>query len=234
MKVVILAGGKGLRLRDKTLSKSKAMVEIGGKPILWHIMKYYSTLGYNEFIVGTGYKGSSIKNYFKESKIKKWNVTVVDTGIETQTGGRLRRLHDWIGEETFILSWCDQLHNVNIGDLISFHKKNNKLSTIVAVRTYQRFGKLILKNYSVRRFIDKSQISDEWIDGGVYVLEPDVLNLIYHDNTVFEKDILGKLPDMNQLVAYKHTGFWQCMDTYIEYELLNKLWQERKAPWKIW
>lgn len=234
MKVVILAGGEGLRLREETLSKPKAMVEIGGKPILWHIMKYYTSLGYNEFIIGAGYKGDVIKNYFLKSNNKQWNITIVDTGITTQTGGRLKKLQKYIGNETFILSWCDQLYNINIDNLVNFHKNNSKLSTIVAVKTYHRFGKLVLNGSLVKTFIDKSKISDEWIDGGVYIVEPDVLKFIHNDSTIFEQDTLAKLSDMNQLVAYKHSGFWQCMDIYKDYKVLNNLWQDKKALWKIW
>ena len=255
MKVVILAGGLGTRLSEETEVRPKPMVEIGGMPILWHIIKIYSTQGFNEFIICLGYKGYIIKEYFANyflhlsdvtielatGKINVHNcksedikLTLIDTGISTQTGGRIKRVSEYIGSETFMLTYGDGLADINIKDLLNFHKKNKKLATVTAVRPPGRFGSLILKNNEVLRFEEKPLGDGSWINGGFFVLEPEVLNYIKDDNTFWEREPMTKLALDGQLSAYKHLGFWKPMDTIRDRTELQNLWDSGKAPWKIW
>jgi len=255
LKVVILAGGLGTRLSEETEVKPKPMVEIGGMPILWHIIKIYSTQGFNEFIICLGYKGYIIKEYFANyflhlsdvtielatGKINVHNcksedikLTLIDTGISTQTGGRIKRVSEYIGSETFMLTYGDGLADINIKDLLNFHKKNKKLATVTAVRPPGRFGSLILNNNEVLRFEEKPLGDGSWINGGFFVLEPEVLNYIKDDNTFWERGPMTKLALDGQLSAYKHLGFWKPMDTIRDKIELQNLWDGGKAPWKIW
>lgn len=252
MKVVILAGGLGTRLSEETNLKPKSLVEIGNKPILWHIMKMYSAYGINEFVICCGYKGDIIKEYFLNSfkleniklnqdfsemtviqeSTKPWNVVLVDTGENTMTGGRLKRVEKFIGKNTFCFTYGDTLNNVNIQDLISFHKKKNLLATVTACRPPEKYGVLILKNDEVVKFKEKP-VRDDWVNGGFFVLEPKILEYISDDSIVWENEPMEKIVDKNQLAAYKHTGFYQSMDTISDKNYLEKLWNKGNAPWLI-
>ena len=256
MKVVILAGGFGTRLTEETDIKPKPMVEIGGMPILWHIMKIYSAYGFNEFVVCLGYKGYMIKEYFANyflhlsdvtvelatGKLKIHNcksedlkVTLIDTGSNTQTGGRIKRVKSYIGNEIFLLTYGDGLADININDLVDFHKKHRKLATVTAVRPPGRFGTLVLgKNAHIVEFEEKPVDDGGWISGGFFVLEPKVLDYIIGDETFWEKEPLENLAKNNELEAYKHAGFWKPMDTLRDKRVLEKMWDSGKAPWKVW
>jgi len=257
MKAVILAGGLGSRISEETESKPKPMVEIGGKPILWHIMKIYSSYGINDFIICCGYKGHVIKEYFnnyfihmsdvtfsmKNNDIKihhnsaeSWNVTLVDTGESTMTGGRLKRVHDYIkNEDAFCMTYGDGVGNINIAELISFHKQHGKKATLTATRPSARYGALKLdQNDVVRHFEEKPEGEDSWINGGFFVLHPSVINLIKEDQTKWEDEPLINLAKEQELMAFKHGDFWMPMDTLREKIILNKLWESNKAPWKTW
>jgi glucose-1-phosphate cytidylyltransferase len=256
MKVVILAGGLGTRLSEETEIRPKPMVEIGGKPIIWHIMKIYSTQGFNEFIVCLGYKGFLIKEYFAnyflhlsdvtielstgnikvhDCKSEDIKMTLIDTGIQTQTGGRIKRIGKYIGDESFMLTYGDGLADINIVDLLNFHRKNKKLATVTTVSPPGRFGALVLgKNNEVIKFEEKPLSDGGWINGGFFVLEPEVLNYIADDNTFWERDPMANLALNGQLSAFKHTGFWKPMDTLRDKTELENLWNSGKAPWKIW
>jgi glucose-1-phosphate cytidylyltransferase len=256
MKVVILAGGLGTRLSEETEIKPKPMVEIGGKPIIWHIMKTYSTQGFNEFIVCLGYKGFLIKEYFAnyflhlsdvtielstgnikvhDCKSEDIKMTLIDTGIQTQTGGRIKRIGKYIGDESFMLTYGDGLADINIVDLLNFHRKNKKLATVTTVSPPGRFGALVLgKNNEVTKFEEKPLGDGGWINGGFFVLEPEVLNYIADDNTFWEREPMSNLAKNGQLSAFKHTGFWKPMDTLRDKTELENLWNSGKAPWKIW
>ena len=255
MKVVILAGGMGTRMQEETAVKPKPMVEIGGKPILWHIMKIYSAYAFNEFVITLGYKGEWIKKYFlnyyhldndfsihtKDGRIdmhdgeyEDWIVHLVDTGQETMTGGRLKRLKKWIGNETFMMTYGDGVANINIKELFAFHRKHGKLATVTAVRPEARFGGLTLEEDSVTQFLEKPQVGEGWINGGFFVLEPKVLDYIGGDDTFFEWEPVRKLVAEGQLAAFRHDGFWQPMDTLRDVQRLNDLWAKNNAPWKIW
>ncbi|MUH01281.1 glucose-1-phosphate cytidylyltransferase [Scytonema sp. UIC 10036] len=257
MKAVILAGGLGTRLSEETSVRPKPMVEIGGKPILWHIMKVYSAHGINDFIICCGYKGYVIKEYFANyflhmsdvtfdmrfnqmnvhaGNAEPWRVTLVDTGDNTMTGGRLRRVKEHIGSETFCFTYGDGVSDVNITEVLKFHKEQKTLATMTAVQPPGRFGAIVLgqEQTKITSFREKPEGDGAWINGGFFVLEPDVINLIADDSTVWEQVPLEKLAEKEQLSAYKHHGFWQPMDTLRDKNYLEDLWQKNKAPWKIW
>lgn len=257
MKVVILAGGFGTRISEESHLRPKPMIEIGGKPILWHLMKIYSHYGYNDFIVCCGYKGYVIKEYFAdyylhcsdvtfdftdENKMiihnnvaEPWRVTIVDTGLHTQTGGRIKRIQKYVGDETFMMTYGDGVSNIDINELVKFHSNNNKIATITAIQPGGRFGVLDIGDKdSVLSFAEKKQEDGGWINGGFMVLEPSIFNYIDGDKTVFEVEPLEKLANEGQLNAYKHFNFWKCMDTQRDKGLLENLWNEGKAAWKMW
>ena len=256
MKVVLLAGGFGTRISEESQYRPKPMVEIGGMPILWHIMKGYSHYGYNDFIVCAGYKQHMIKEWFADyflhtsdvtfdfsagNKLivhdrttEPWHVTVVDTGLNTMTGGRIKRIQKYIGDEPFMLTYGDAVCDVDVNALVDFHKNNGKLATLTAVRIKQRFGVLDISENSVTAFREKSQRDSEPINAGYMVLQPDIFKLLKDDATVFEQEPLRKLAADGQLGSYMHTGFWKCMDTKLEYDTLNTMWSSGNAPWKIW
>lgn len=231
MKAVILAGGYGTRISEETHLKPKPMIEIGGKPILWHIMKIYSFYGINDFIICCGYKGKKIKEYFAEND-ENWNIVCVDTGLETMTGGRLKRIQNLI-DDTFCFTYGDTLNNVNIKNLITFHKKKNLLATVTACKPPEKYGVFVLQNDKVSEFKEK-QTRDDWVNGGYFVLEPQIFDFISGDSTIWEKEPMDKLVKNGQLGVYKHTGFYQPMDTLCDKNHLNKLWESGNPPWKIW
>lgn len=257
MKVVILAGGFGTRISEQSHLIPKPMIEIGERPILWHIMKYYSSFGFNEFIICCGYKQYVIKEFFADyylhmsditfdfthensmevhaNSTEPWKVTLIDTGLNTQTGGRIKRVAKYLNNETFMLTYGDGLSNVNINELLEFHRNNGKLATMTAIQPGGRFGVLdIQEGNKVSRFKEKSKEDGGWINGGFMILEPEIIQYIGGDSTMFEKEPLEKIATEGQLMAFSHTGFWQCMDTMRDKELLEKLWKEGAAPWKIW
>lgn len=255
MKCVILAGGLGTRISEETVIKPKPMVEIGGYPILWHIMKLYSHFGINDFIVCCGYKGYIIKEYFanyalhmsditfemKNGRIEvhsnyaePWKVTCVDTGEHSMTGGRIKRIEKYIGDETFCMTYGDGVSDINIGAEIEFHKENKNCATMAAVQPPGRWGLLNLDGYKVTSFEEKTQGDGGWINGGFFVLEPEVFDLIEGDTTIFERAPLETLAHTNRLSAWMHSGFWRPMDTLRDKVYLEDLWQNGKAPWKLW
>lgn len=255
MKVVILAGGFGTRLKEITEIKPKPLVEIGEHPILWHIMKSYAANGFSEFVIALGYKGEVIKDYFinyrchnnnliislKNGEIKienerceDWVIHLLDTGIETQTGGRIKLAADYIGNEPFMLTYGDGVSNVEIEKLLKFHHENKKLVTVTAVHPPARFGEIALDGNLVTYFKEKPQIGEGWINGGFFVLNPGATKYINDLSTIWESEPLETLAADKQLAVYKHEGFWQCMDTFRDVKLLEKLWGEKCAPWKIW
>ncbi|WP_078555143.1 glucose-1-phosphate cytidylyltransferase [Bacillus alkalicellulosilyticus] len=258
MKVVILAGGYGTRISEETQTKPKPMVEIGGKPILWHIMKIYSSYGFNEFIICLGYKAHVIKDYFAsyllhradvtfeytESKsqmtihqadVESWKVTLVDTGDHSMTGGRIGRIKPFVQNEPFLATYGDGVSDVNIPELVKHHKKHQKLATLTAVQPSGRFGALdITKDQKVDHFIEKPTGDGSWVNGGFFVLEPKVFDYIEDDESVFETDVLPVLSQQGELLAYKHTGFWKPMDTLNDRNQLEKIWNSGNAPWKKW
>jgi glucose-1-phosphate cytidylyltransferase len=257
MKVVILAGGFGTRISEQSHLIPKPMIEIGERPILWHIMKYYSSFGYNDFIICCGYKQYVIKEFFADyylhmcdltfdftnennmevhaNSTEPWRVTLIDTGLNTMTGGRIKRVAKYIGDEPFMLTYGDGVSNVNIHDLVDFHKKHGKIATLTAIQPGGRFGVLDIEDENaISRFKEKSKDDGGWINGGFMVLEPEIMDYIDGDTTVFEKDPLERVATEGQLMAYRHNGFWQCMDTMRDKELLERLWKEGDAPWKIW
>ncbi len=257
MKVVLLAGGFGTRISEESYLKPKPMIEIGGMPILWHIMKSYSYYGYNDFVICCGYKGYVIKEYFadyylhrsdvtfdftneNEMKIhnnaaEPWTVTLIDTGLNTMTGGRIKRVQDYIGNEPFMLTYGDGVCDVNINELVKYHYSHGKLATLTAIQPGGRFGVLgINEDDSVSNFKEKSKNDGGWINGGYMVLNPEVLSYIDDDSTVFEEYPLETLAKIGELKSYKHTGFWQCMDTLRDKTLLEELLEKDNAPWKVW
>ncbi|PSO76765.1 MAG: glucose-1-phosphate cytidylyltransferase [Cyanobacteria bacterium QS_4_48_99] len=255
MKVAILAGGLGTRLAEETETKPKPMVEIGGRPILWHIMMHYSHYGFDDFAIALGYKSEVIKKYMvdycslnsnltvnlKDGLVTKhtdycpdWTVDLIDTGIHTNTGGRIKRLAPYMGNETFMLTWGDGVSDVNLQDLLAFHRSHGKLATLTAVRPTARFGHLELESDQITEFSEKPQLGEGWINGAFFVLEPGVFDYIEGDDTQWEKAPLERLAQDGQLMAYRHTSFWQCMDTMRDKRLLESLWQSGDAPWKIW
>ena len=233
MKAVILAGGYGTRISEETHLRPKPMVEIGGKPILWHIMKIYSSYKINEFIICCGYKGDLIKEYFSRSDFSTWNIELVDTGIDTMTGGRLKRIQNYV-DDTFCLTYGDGVSNVDINNLISFHKEKKSLATLTAIHPPERFGVLNLSGDYVTEFHEKHAGESSWINGGFFVLEPEIFDYLQDDSTVFEKTPLETLAKEQKLTAFKHNGFWHPMDTQRDKNQLEKLWTSGKVPWKIW
>ncbi|MEG0251918.1 MAG: glucose-1-phosphate cytidylyltransferase [Christensenellaceae bacterium] len=257
MKVVILAGGFGTRISEESHLKPKPMIEIGERPILWHIMKYYSAFGYNDFVICLGYKAYSIKEFFADYFLhtsditfdfsegnkmtvhnnfaEPWKVTLIDTGLHTMTGGRVRRIKEYVDNKPFMLTYGDGVADVNIDELVRFHKQHGKIATMTAIQPSGRFGMLDINNgNSISSFREKLQQDSGWINGGFMVLEPAIFDYIENDSTVFEKEPLEKLAKEGQLMAYKHDGFWQCMDTMRDKMLLDTLLLENKAPWKVW
>ena len=231
MKVILLAGGFGTRLSEYTETIPKPMVQIGDKPILWHIMNLYAQYNHNDFFVATGYKNEVIKKYF--SKIpKKWNVNLIDTGKNTMTGGRVKRLQKVIGKETCMLTYGDGLADINLDSLLAFHKSHGKMVTITAVHPGARFGELEIQGEQVSSFQEKPQTGQGWINGGYFVIEPEFFKLIHDDKTILEQEPLERVAQMGELMAFRHEGFWQCMDTKRDNDLLEDYWQAGNAPWK--
>ena len=233
MKAIILAGGLGTRISEETHLKPKPMVEIGGKPILWHIMKRYSIFGINEFIICSGYKSHIIEDYFKE-RMENWKVNVVDTGSNTMTGGRLKRVEKYFENETFCFTYGDSLNNVDILNTIKFHKDKGKLATVTACHPPEKYGVLKLENDVVVDFEEKPERNNEWVNAGYFVLEPEVFELINNDSTIWEKEPLKELVYKNQISAFKHEGFYKSMDTISDKNYLEKLWNTNQAKWKNW
>jgi len=232
MKVVILCGGLGTRLTEETKIRPKPMVKIGRTPILLHLINYYANHGFNKFILALGYKGYYIKKYFKNYKNKKIEITLADTGKSSLTGGRLLRLKRYLmNESSFMLTYGDGLSDINLHKLVKFHKKHKKVATISAVRPAARFGELFIKNQTVNKFEEKPQTSDNWINGGFFVFDKRIFNYLKNDKTILERDPFQKLSKKKQLMAFKHYGFWQCMDTLRDKILLNKIWNSKKIPW---
>ena len=229
MKVIILAGGFGTRISEYTGTIPKPMLKIGETPMLWHIMKIYSKFGFKDFYVALGHKGEIIKEYFSKNSFE-WNINLIETGEKTMTGGRIKRLKDIIGNETFMLTYGDGLSDINIKKLIEFHKKNNKLVTMSVVRPPARFGVVKLENNCVSYFKEKSKLDEGWINGAFFVMEPEFLKYIDNDETYLEREPLEKLCKEKQLFAFKHSGFWQCMDTKRDLDRLQALYSEN-APW---
>jgi glucose-1-phosphate cytidylyltransferase len=232
MKVIILAGGRGLRLREETDHRPKPMTTVGGHPILWHIMKHYSHYGFNEFIVAAGYRGELIHEYF--SKLNEpFQVQVIDTGEETATGGRLKRLEGLVTGETFMMTWGDAVSNIDLTALLDFHRSHGKNATVTAVHPPPRFGQLELKENQVTKFLDKPFAANEWINAAYFVLEPAVFSLIAGDTVAWEDDPMQNLSSEGELCAFRHEGFWQCADTIHELDLLRNLWNNGVPPWRI-
>ncbi len=232
MKVVILCGGYGTRLAEETKVRPKPMVKIGNLPILVHLINYYSGFGHNEFILALGYKGNYIKKYFKNYKKKKLNITLVDTGKNSLTGGRLLRLKKYLSnEKSFMVTYGDGLSNINLHKLKIFHKKHKKIASLSAVRPPARFGELFLKKGVVSQFKEKPQTSENWINGGFFIFKSKIFDYLKNDKTILERDPFQKLSSKKELMAYKHYGFWQCMDTLRDKILLNQIWNSKKIPW---
>ena len=253
MKTVILAGGMGTRLAEESETKPKPMVEVGGRPILWHIMQIYARHGFKEFVVALGYKAELVKSYFLDyhllrnslsiqldtsrvdvhgdGECEDWLLHLCDTGIETQTGGRLKRLAPQIGSGTFMMTYGDGVAGIDIRALTEFHRSHGRLATVTAVRPPARFGSLVFEGDRVAAFSEKPQVGEGWINGGFFVLEPQVLDYIDDDQTIFERDPLERLAEDGQLMAFRHDGFWQCMDTLRDVRLLNSLCAEGAPPW---
>lgn len=255
MKVVILAGGLGTRLAEETEVKPKPMIEIGGQPILWHIMKHYAHYGFKEFFIALGYKGEVIKRYFMDyyslngsmtidistgrverhnKEYEDWTVHLMDTGQDTYTGGRVKRLERWLKDSTFMVTYGDGVSDIDLQDLLRFHRSYGRIATVTAVRPPARFGGLIFDGDLVAKFTEKPQIGEGWINGGFLVFEPGVFDYLEGDHTSLEAHALERLATDGQLAAYRHEGFWQCMDTLRDVRLLESLWQSGKPPWKVW
>ena len=230
MKVIILAGGFGTRLSEYTNTIPKPMIQVGNKPILHHIMQFYANFGHTDFYVALGYKGEVIKKYFSNID-SDWNINLIDTGTNSMTGGRVKRLQKFIGKETFMLTYGDGLSDININNLISFHKNHGKMVTISAVRPPARFGALKLQDSKVVSFKEKSQLTESWINGGFFVMEPDFFEMLSSDETVLEKEPLEKAAFMKELIAFRHEGFWQCMDHKLDKDLLDEMCSKKEAPW---
>jgi glucose-1-phosphate cytidylyltransferase len=255
MKVVILAGGLGTRLAEETEVKPKPMVEVGGRPILWHIMKHYAHYGFKEFFIALGYKGEVIKRYFLEycrlngsmmidlssgrvkvyrKETEDWTVHLMDTGRETYTGGRVKKLEPWLKGDTFMVTYGDGVSNIDLGDLMQFHRSHGRIATVAAVRPPARFGGLIFNGDLVVKFTEKPQIGEGWINGGFLVFEPAIFRYLEGEQSSLEADALERLAADQELAAYRHDHFWQCMDTLRDKRLLEGLWHEGRAPWKVW
>ncbi|MGE5632537.1 MAG: glucose-1-phosphate cytidylyltransferase [Caulobacteraceae bacterium] len=257
MKVVILAGGFGTRISEESHLKPKPMIEIGDAPILWHIMKLYSYYNFNEFIICCGYKGYMIKEYFADYYLHRsditfdfsnnnemivhsnvaepWKVTVVDTGLNTQTGGRIKRVQKYIGDETFMLTYGDGVSNVNLNKLVAFHNKHKKIATITAIQPGGKFGVLEIDDeQNITNFTEKGKEDGGWINAGFMVLEPRLFDFIEDDSTILERKPFETLAAQGELTAYKHKGFWQCMDTQRDKNHLESIWEQNRAPWKVW
>ncbi len=254
MRTVILAGGLGTRLAEETEAKPKPMVEIGGRPIVWHILRHYAAFGFKEFVLALGYKSEVVKRFFVEysglmgsmsvevarGKVNRhdevgedWTVHLIDTGLDTNTGGRVKRLEWWLRGGTFFLTYGDGLSDVDLTALLRFHKRAGRLATVTAVRPPARFGGLVFDGDLVAEFTEKPQAGEGWINGGFFAFEPGVLDYLGGDDTSLESDALRRLAAEGQLAAYRHEGFWQCMDTLRDKRLLEALWQEGRAPWKV-
>jgi glucose-1-phosphate cytidylyltransferase len=235
MELVIFAGGLGTRISEETDYVPKPMVKIGKKPILWHIIKYYSVFGFSKFIICGGYKINIIKDYFKNLKKTNntFNIKVINTGKKSNTGERLRRIRKYVSE-TFCLTYGDGLSNINLTKLLDFHKKNELTVTLTAVKPIPHFGKLIFKGSKVAKFLEKNQKKENWINGGFFVCEKKIFNYLNKKNTIFESDVLSLLANRKELAGYRHKNFWYCMDTLRDKRYLNSLWFSKKAPWKIW
>ena len=255
MKVAILAGGFGSRLAEETEIRPKPMVEIGGRPNLWHIMKHYAHHAFNEFVIALGYKGEEIKRYFLDynnlsgsmtvnlaggtvelssRECEDWIVHLMDTGTETHTGGRVKRLEAWLNDGTFMATYGDGVSNINLNELLKFHRSHGRVATVTAVRPPARFGGLEFDGDAVVSFTEKPQIGEGWINGGFLVFEPAVFDYLEGDESSLEADAMERLAADNQVVAYRHEGFWQCMDTMRDMRLLQSLWHSGNAPWKVW
>ncbi len=255
MKVAILAGGFGTRLAEETEIRPKPMVEIGGRPILWHIMKIYAHYGFNDFLIALGYKGEYIKKYIvdycslsnnltvnmKNGQVERhdcsdldWTVQLIDTGLKTMTGGRIKRLAPYAGDETFMLTWGDGVADIQLDKLLAFHRAHGKLATLTAVRPPARYGHLELDGDRIREFSEKPQTREGWINGAFFVLEPGVFDYIDGDSTQWEKEPLENLAADGQLMAYRHSSYWQCMDTLREKYILENYWNSGEAPWRVW
>ena len=255
MKVVILAGGLGTRLAEETEIKPKPMVEVGGRPILWHIMRYYSHFGFKEFFIALGYRGEVIKRYFvdycalsgsmtvdlrrgsvesQESECEDWVVHLKNTGQETNTGGRVKRLEPWLKDGTFLLTYGDGVCDIDLRDLLAFHRAQGRIATVTAVRPPARFGGLVFDGELVAEFIEKPQVGEGWINGGFMAFEPEVFDYITGDETNLEAEVLERLAEDRQLAAYRHESFWQCMDTLRDKIYLNTLWDQGSPRWKVW
>jgi len=255
MKVAILAGGVGTRLVEETEVKPKPMVEIGGRPILWHILRHYAYYGFKDFVIALGYKGEVIKKYMVDyaslnsnltvrlgtgqvdvhgGSRPDWTVELIDTGIATLTGGRIKRLKPYMGNETFMMTWGDGVSDVNLHELLKFHRAHGRLATLTAVRPPARFGHMVFKGDQVTEFLEKPQTMEGWINGAFFVCEPGVFDYIDGDDTQWEKEPMERLAGDGQLMAFRHSSFWQCMDTLRDKKLLEELWQKGNAPWKVW
>jgi len=256
MKAIILAGGFGTRLSEETISRPKPLVEIGGRPILWHIMNIYSAYGIHEFIIAVGYRGDLVKEYFinfkainnditidlakdetivHNGKLPPWKIHLVDTGLHTQTGGRLKRLQEWLGrDETFMFTYGDGVGDIDIHKLLEFHKCHGKLATVTTVRSPSRFGRIVFRDDQISEFYEKPETAAGWISGGFFVLSAKALDFIDGDGAVWEKAPVENLVSEGQMMGYRHYGFWSCMDTLKEKTYLEELWNSGKAPWKIW
>lgn len=256
VKVGILAGGLGSRLSEETETRPKPMVEIGGMPILWHIMKQYSHFGFNDFCIALGYKGDYIKRWFRDSfsvsgsvsintrsgdlvrhspdNAPDWNVDLVETGMKAGTGGRIKKLAPWLGDSTMMVTWGDGVADIDLGKLLAFHKSHGRLATLTAVRPPARYGHLQFEGDRITTFTEKPQIGEGWINGAFFVLEPGVMDYIETEEEMFEQNPLSRLAEDGQLMAYRHESFWQCMDTMREKQILNDYWATGNAPWKLW
>jgi glucose-1-phosphate cytidylyltransferase len=256
MKVVILAGGLGTRLREETEYRPKPMVQIGGRPILWHIMKIYSRYSHRDFVICLGYKGEMIRNYFLNYETQNrdfaitlgsgkveilgnhteegWRVTLAETGDQTMTGGRIKRIERYVGRSTFMATYGDGVADIDLKSLLAFHRRQSKLATVTAVRPSSRYGELGIENGKVTLFREKPQVNDGWINGGFLILEPQVFDLIQGDDETLETGLLARLAEQGQLAVFQHEGFWQCMDTYREMQQLDDMWTRDMAPWRMW